>query len=109
MQIELDWNEDYLEYRQERGLGEADPGLVVRLGALIEEARRLGAQGRAREAGELVQWLLPGECFLLRDPQDDSRYECHQGPMGGAIRVVSGYAPEEVELEPREMPEATLE
>ncbi len=109
MRFELDWCEDYLEYRQEKGLGEADPGLPLRLAALLEEYRQRVDHGQLSEASALVQWLAPPSCFVLRDPQDDFRYECIQSRDGELVRVVSGYAPEEVETEPREMPEVSDE
>ncbi len=102
-----DWCEDYLEYRQEKGLGEVDPDLTRRLAGLLVEYRRRMDHGELREASAMVQWLVPPTSFILRDPRDDSRYECIQTADGQQVRVVSGYGPEEVELEPREMPEVS--
>ncbi|MGI5845460.1 MAG: hypothetical protein ACOX9B_14995 [Candidatus Xenobium sp.] len=106
MKIEFDWCDEYLEYRRERETGEVPADLKSRLEGLVREYRNHVDHGRFLEARQLVRWLEPGASFILRDPLDDTRYECFQTPDGEEVRVVSAYAPEEVELEIRQMPEA---
>jgi len=109
LQFVLDWCEDYLDYRHERGLGDPAPEMTERLAAILDEYHHRMGEGRFSEASALMQWLVPPSCFILRDPQDDWRYECIQTADGRQVRVVSAYGPEEVELEPREMPEVSDE
>lgn len=110
MQIDFDWHEDYLAYREERGLDDEDlasrAALTLRLAGLMGEYNRLTQQGEHDQAAELVQWLVLPTHFILHDPASDCRYECIQSDDFGRVRVVSAYDPEEVELEPRWMPEA---
>ncbi len=106
MRFEIDWCEEYLEYRRERGLGQVPEGLVGRLESLLREYRSLVDHGQLLEARRLVRWLEPRSSFILRDPEDETRYECLQTRDGEQFRVVSAYAPEEVELQTRQMPEA---
>jgi len=106
VKIEIDWCDEYLEYRREREAGEVPADLGPRLEVLLREYRNHVDHGRFLEARQLVRWLEPRASFILRDPQDDTRYECLQSPDGEQIRVVSAYATEQVELEVRQMPEA---
>jgi len=106
LKIEIDWCDEYLDYRREQEAGEVSADLAPRLEGLLREYRDHVDHGRFLEARQLVRWLEPRASFILRDPQDDTRYECLQTPDGEQIRVVSAYAPEEVELETRRMPEA---
>ena len=106
MKIEFDWCDEYLEYRRERATGEVPADLGPRLEGLVREYRNDVDHGRFVEARQLVRWLEPRDSFILCDPQDGTRYECLQTPDGNEIRVVSAYAPEEVDLEIRQMPEA---
>ena len=102
MQIEFDWHDDYLAYRQDRGLGEDDPAsraaLMLRLVGLMGEYNRLTQQDEHDQAFQLVQWLVLPTHFILCDPDTEARYECIQSEDGARIRVVSAYAREEVDL-----------
>lgn len=109
MHIEFDWHPDYVDYRQERGLPD-DPisraAMTMRLAGLMQEYNRLTEDGEHEEAMDLVQWLVLPTHFIVVDPSTGERYECVQSEDGESIRVISAYAPEEVELEPRVMQEA---
>lgn len=107
MQIQIDWHEDCLEYRREKGLEDdlaSRAALTLRLAMLFGDYNRLTQAGQHDEAACLVRWLVVPSHFVLRDPDTGQRYECVQGE-DGTIRVVAGYEPEEVDLDPREMPE----
>lgn len=107
--IEFDWHPDYLDYRRERGLDDdpmAHAAMTMRLAGLMQEYNRLTQGGEHEEAAAIVKWLVLPTHFIVADPSTGHRYECVQAEDGSRIRVVSAYAPEEVELEPRVMPEA---
>lgn len=109
MQIEFDWHPEHQDYRQERGLPDdpiARAAMTMRLAGLMQEYNRLTQAEEHEEARELVQWLVLPSHFIVTDPSSGERYECIQSDDGSRIRVVSAYQDEEVDLEPRAMPEA---
>ncbi|HXE72305.1 MAG TPA: hypothetical protein VNO81_06560 [Candidatus Nitrosotenuis sp.] len=113
MEIRIDWSQEYIDYCTEQGHSlEDDPisraALILRLTGLVREYNHLVEEGRYAEAGRLVRWLVVPTDFLLLDPADGRMYECVQ-EKGWAIRVLSGYRSEEVDLAPPELPEAAEE
>lgn len=109
MQIEFDWHPDHLDYRRERNLPD-DPfarvAMTMRLTALMQEYNRLTEAGEHEQARDLVQWLVVPTHFVIVDPSSGERYECLQTEDYSRIRVLAAFPPVEVELEPRQMPEA---